>query len=1383
MSSNHSSTFVSLLADVLRRIDCGEPIDRERLLADHEDLRSQLESFFNGDSLVANLAGQADLSTNGHGQPSPAPPGRFADFELLEEIGRGGMGVVYKARQARPDRIVALKMVLAGRHASPTALKRFQTEAESAARLRHPSIVPIHQVGEHDDLAYYVMDYIEGESLEERLSRGPLSPRMAAEMLLEIARAVEHAHHHGVIHRDLKPANILVECSPLQCSPLAPREETHPAQRDAHSPLNPELSLPAVAGTLNPPRLYISDFGLARRLDTNDQLTATGEVVGTASFMAPEQAGFISRSEMTTMGPAVDIYGLGAVLYAMLTGRPPFQTASRDETIAQLKTQDPAPPRSINAAIPRDLETIALKCLQKSPLRRYPSAAALAEDLARYLAGKPITARPVGRVERSVRLLRRNPVTSALVSLLALSLVAGAVVGVVLSIQANRHASDSAHHLYVAHMNLAQQYWDAGRAGPVLDILRRYIPKEGEPDMRGWEWHYQWSLCHRELRRFGEWPGGVQCVAVSPDGRLTAAAGDDGVIQLFDTATGDRRARLSGHQGAIYALAFSPNGDVLASGGIDRQIRLWDVASLPLLPLGEGRGEGRNDAPHLDPGLPAVAGTLNLEPIATLSRHTNDIRGLSFSPNGSWLVSSSEGGNAWLWDMKNHEAIRSIATGPARAITFHPDGKRFACAARDGVIHLWDVKTGERTASWQSHSYNVYGLAFNRAGDRLFSAGSDCVVCCTDTSSGDTVWSVKHAARFYCLSLAADERTLAAGSDDQTIRLYDAVSGNAAAVYRSHTDWIHGVGFLPDGSRLVSASADGTVRLWNELCAGEGRTLNGHEQQVVSLTFSPDGQALATASQDGSIGLWDSSIGLLQRRLQGPVTGFTSVAFRPDGKSLVAGGQDHNIHCLSTATAIKVLRGHSDMLGGVAYSPDALLLGSASADDTVRLWDVAERRTRRVLRADAGNVGAVTFSPNGKLLATTHEDGTVRTWNLADAQIRHVRRAHSRNARDACFAPDGTWFASCGSDGAVRLWDTASGEELKNLRGHDGTVYSVAVNADGNRVVSGGNDQTVKLWDVSSGQELRTLRFGEQVRSVAFSPDGRQIAASGAKGTVRIWNADPAGRPRFEVSSGENTSTFSREALGLVIRSMENGLSKSDSQDRIQSNSAISEPVRTAALAFLNQYSLDEFASHEGHRLAESGDWPAAAAAFARAAENAPNNFEHWYLRALCERKAGQNDQYSEVCRRMVGQFESDTRPYCLARTLAACLLVSPASVPLEQLQPIADRLHGQQLRAKKGRASHEAQRYLALWELRMGNPLAAEGLMPLDAGRRGYSLVWHSQMAVIQAELGNRDAALENITRARAAEGALPWPWHYHVVSEYYCEEARQVLDETSLR
>jgi WD40 repeat protein len=1022
----------------------------------------------------------------------------------------------------------------------------------------------------------------------------------------------------------------------------------------------------------------------------------------------------------------------------------------------------------------------------------------VADDVALYLAGKPIKARPVGRIQRAVRLVRRNPVTSSLVTLLALSLIAGAAIGIALAIKASRYADDSKHHLYVAHMNLAQQYWDAGRAGPVLDILRRYIPKEGEEDIRGWEWHYQWSLCHRELRRFGEWKAGVQCVAVSPDGTLTAAASDDGLIQVFDTATGDLRARLTEHQDAAYALAFSPDGAVLASGGVDRTIRLWDVSGFKFqvsgsksatpLPGGEKPAVGQS---NVKPETSNQKRNPNLKPIATLSRHTNDIRGLAFSPDSSQLVSSSEDGNAWLWDMKTHEALRSVHTGPARAIAFHPDGQRFACAARDGVIHLWNIATVEKTASWPAHSDNVYGLAFNRAGSRLFSAGTDCVINCVDTSTDDEVWSVKHAAGFNCLALAEDERILAVGCDDQTIRLYDAVTGEVVDIYRGHTNWVQGTAFLSDGSRVVSASSDGTVRLWNELCADEGRALTGHELQVTSVAYSPDGRTIATASIDGVITLFDPTVGLLRRRLFGPTFGATVVAFGPYGRRLAAGSVDRTVYLwnMPDLRDDKILRGHTDSLGGVAFGNDGKLLASSSADETVHVWDSEQQRARHTFRANAGSAFSVAFSPDDKWLVSGHDDGAARLWSVDDGELRCVCRGHGRNVRGVCFSPEGDWFASSGGDGTIRLWSSSTGTELQKLSGHDGTVFSISVSADSSRIVSGGQDQTVKLWDIRSGQELRTFRFGEPVRSVAFSPDGRQIVASGANGAVRIWEAARAGKSGFGSPSEATVTEIDREALGLVIGLMERGLTKPQAQallppegrvlergESLPLSATTSVPARIAALAILDEFPLDEFASRAGHRLADAGDWRAAAAAFGRACEASPHDCEHWCMLALCKLKGGNHEGYLEVCRAMVQQFKNDERLAVINRLLTTCLVVP--GMPPDELEPFAKRLDSRIHVFKDNEWLDCARRImLARIALRRGDTNTAEQFIYTAPAINTDGIQWYSLRAIVQAVRGKTEAH-QSLAQADQYFNGAPMHWSARVIYEFVREEARVAIE-----
>ena len=331
-------------------------------------------------TLPPREAATVDLGSSAPASSEAGTPSHvryFGDYEIIREIARGGTGVVFEARQVSLDRTVALKMILAGQLADDNDVKRFYTEAEAAAKLDHPGIVPIFEVGQHEGQHYFSMGFVEGQSLSQRLTEGPLPAREAAELIRRVSEAIEYAHQHGVIHRDLKPANILLDPN-------------------------------------NNPR--VTDFGLAKKIQGDSGLTSSGQIMGTPSYMPPEQAGG-KRGEV---GPAADVYALGATLYALMTGRPPFQAATAMDTVLQVFSDEPVPPRRLNPALPRDLETICLKCLEKDPGKRYARAAALGEDLRRYRSGEPIVARPVTRLERAVKWTRRKPAIAALLALVAL---------------------------------------------------------------------------------------------------------------------------------------------------------------------------------------------------------------------------------------------------------------------------------------------------------------------------------------------------------------------------------------------------------------------------------------------------------------------------------------------------------------------------------------------------------------------------------------------------------------------------------------------------------------------------------------------------------------------------------------------------------------------------------------------------------------------------------------------------------------------------------------------------------------------------------------------------------------------------------------------------
>jgi serine/threonine protein kinase len=371
----------ALLGELLR-----VELEHRHLLAVSPTEEEYRRRFPDEDALLADLFG----CTEPAGDRPPSIPG----YELLGILGKGGMGVVYKARQVGLDRLVALKMILIGGHADAAQRQRFQSEAEVIARLQHPNIVQIHEVGEQAGLAFFAMEFCSGGSLADQLTGTPLEPRAAAALVEQLARATQAAHDKSIIHRDLKPANVLL----------------------------------ADDGT---PR--ITDFGLARRLDAATQ-TASGAIMGTPSYMAPEQA------SGHKVGPAADVYALGAILYECLAGRPPFQAATPFDTAMQVINEEPAEVRQLNATVPPDLETICHKCLRKEPAQRYSSAAELAADLRRFLQQEPIRARPVSRLERGRKWVRRNPVVAALVAAVAFLLIAGTVTSSLLAIRAGRLA-------------------------------------------------------------------------------------------------------------------------------------------------------------------------------------------------------------------------------------------------------------------------------------------------------------------------------------------------------------------------------------------------------------------------------------------------------------------------------------------------------------------------------------------------------------------------------------------------------------------------------------------------------------------------------------------------------------------------------------------------------------------------------------------------------------------------------------------------------------------------------------------------------------------------------------------------------------------------------
>ena len=731
-------------------------------------------------------------------------------MRLLRELGRGGMGVVYQARQLKLNRVVALKMILDDCRDRPQEYARFLSEAEVIAGLNHPNIVQIYEIGEAEGRPFFSLEFVEGGNLAQRL-RGsdPLPPRPAGRLIADLARGVDAAHRQGVVHRDLKPANVL-----LAGLPAAPIEECTPK---------------------------ITDFGLAKRRGEGVKTTA-GFILGTPCYMAPEQA----AGKPEEVGPASDVYSLGAILYELLTGQPPFQDDAPLVTLQRVLSEDPVAPSQLKRRPQDDLDIICLKCLQKQPARRYSGAAALADDLERFLDGRPIQARPTAAAERLVKWTRRRPATAVFVgvSLLALLLLLAGAAWHTLQLHDALAAADRARidaqterdalrrakalvedrerlvreYVYAVQLRQAQQLWYHADLTPMRELLAPYATP-GDSDPREFTWRYLWRLSHSDRRTLEGHTSDVYFVAWSPDGRRLVSAGREGVLHLWDAATGRDLYTLSGHKQEVNSAAFSPDGAALASVGDDGRIILWDAAT----------GQER--------------------------RRLQD----------------------------SGEALQTVA--------WSPGGRLIAAAGRDRRIHLWDVDSGRQLAPLDGHSDQVESVAFNDDGRALASGGRD---------GGVLIWDVDRMALSqkldtgrYAVETVAwsrDGRRLAAACGDGRVRLWNADSWTPRPPLNAHLGEAQGVAFSPDGKTLATCGNDHLVGLYDVEKSEPRLLLRGHGDRVWSVAFSPDGRTLASAGRDRVVKLWDP-----ERRQDSEVIPTESVRVRamvvsPRGDVVALGG-------------------------------------------------------------------------------------------------------------------------------------------------------------------------------------------------------------------------------------------------------------------------------------------------------------------------------------------------------------------------------------------------------------------------------------------------------------------------------------------------------------
>jgi len=1007
--------------------------------------------------------------------PSPTIPG----YEILEELGRGGMGVVYKARHIGLNRIVALKMILAAEHAGRDAVARFRAEAEAVAQLKHPNIVQVYDIGEYAGRPYFSMEFVEGGSLAKRIDGKPQPPKWCAEICEKLALAMHLAHSQGIVHRDLKPANVLLV---VQASCLH-EAGWKPALPDAGK-------MPA------PQEPKIMDFGLAKRLESVTTLTQSGAVMGTPQYMAPEQA----SGEGKRVGPPADVYALGATLYTMLTGKPPFSADTALGVLRKVVSEEPTPPATLHKRIPPDLETICLKCLQKEPAKRYASAHELAADLRRFLNHEPIVARASSPWEKAAKWTKRRPAAAALIGVSALALVALAGGGLWYNVQlvAERNkAVAEAERAGLAEAKAARRLADSlvsqadalCLAGRPRESLDRYneakttLTALGEPTFAVETGISE--LCNAyppPLITFGSHTDSARGVAFSPGGKLALSGSADKTLKLWEVATGRELRTFSGHTKCVGSVAFSPDGKLALSGSEDNTLKLWDVAT------------GRE--------------------LRTFTAHTDVVRSVAFSPDGKLALSGSADKTLKLWDMATGHDLRRFSghTGWVWSVAFSPDGN-LALSGENDTLKLWDVATGRELRAFSGHSEVVTSVSFSPDGKLALS-----------------------------------------GHMESTLKLWDVATGRELRTFSGHTGPVLSVAFSPDGNLALSASYDQTLKLWDVATGRELRTFSGHTSMVRSAAFSPDAKLALSGSSDNTLKLWDVATG---RDLRTFSRGFGSVAFSPDGNLALSGCDDYtlNLRDVATRREVRTFSGHTDRVNSVAFSPGGNLVLSGSHDKTLKLWDVATGRELRTFSADGEAVLSVAFSPNGNLALSGSFDNTLKLWDVVTGRGLRTLSGHRGEVMSVAFSPDGNLALSGSVDNTLKLWDVATGRELRTFSGHKGTVQSVSFSPDGNLALSGCRDSTLKLWDVAMGRELQTFRGHTNfVSSIAFSPDGK-LALSGSKDkTLKLW----------DVATGRELRTFSghTELVSGVAFSPDGKLVLSGSEDQTLHLRDFTRPAR-----------------------------------------------------------------------------------------------------------------------------------------------------------------------------------------------------------------------------
>jgi WD40 repeat protein/predicted Ser/Thr protein kinase len=959
---------------------------------------------------------------------------KIGRYSLKSELGRGGMGVVYLAMQEGTDRLVALKCLRPG-FRTEKLVQRFEQEVQILGRLDHPGIAKIFDAGivelDGTPVHFFAMEYVRGQNLLDFLRTRNLHLREKIKLIAEIGRAIQHAHEQGVVHRDIKPGNILVT------------KEGKPK---------------------------VLDFGVSRVLDRDLQLTTlateAGQLIGTLSYMSPEQAGGDQRE----VGEASDVYALGVITYEMISGELPHDLRERTllSAVRAIRDEVTVPLARLLPALPVDVGTIVDKAMELQTKDRYKSAAAMVDDLDRFLRHEPILARPASTMDATIKFVRRHRQLVGSLGAILIILLCATVFSFGWALDAEDARRVAEWGGYRTQLNLSESELRGGHLARAQESLNA-VPEE----QRGWEWRYldrRADQSQTEIR--GHWLL-VWSVALSPGANVAYSCSGDASLRAWDTRTGKQIGLIEDHGAPVFSVDTSPDGQFVASGS--RDVRLRDSTTL--------------------------------EPVATIEGHEGAIHGLSFSHNSELLASGDSHGGLRLSDGRTGHELRAWTghVGFVWEVVFSPNDTVLATGCDKGLVKLWDVETGKELAHLDSAVGGLNAMRFTPDGHQIAIGGKDGALRLLDSSTLEIQQhSPAQSAAIHDLVYTPDGAWIITASQDRTIAIWDADSLELVTRLRGHTDTVASLCIDPDTGTLISGSWDQSLRIWSRDFLK--RSLISYPiNDVVDFAWGSDPETFYTYSSRSDVQSRSLYSGLIRTSMANLPAGSTELRTFAHGGALIRHSLEAPRDGTANSISVQYLNGKKVSLQGqparfCGLLQEAQVLWQSELENSIRSFDTRTGKELWRLSGDIGEAMVVDVDTENKWIAAAGSGRfEVQVWDQATLEKTAVLSRHANDIEDLEFSPSGQWLVSGSEDSTAQVWRCGPWEKVATLKGHGGGSVRVAFHPDEERLATVSDAGRVHIWSVGSWDLVLSIELPPGLggaHKIAFTADGEQLFVS-----------------------------------------------------------------------------------------------------------------------------------------------------------------------------------------------------------------------------------------------------------------------------------------------